>query len=123
MNDFEKEFSRTMSESLDQSLDEFDPSIQDELAAIRHKVLNQSEVPQLDEVPQRHEVPQLNSKNKAKQWQYYAIAASVLVLFTIPLIYLQNEKQSESYQSYLSVDPDMLLDWDMLELIGEEYGA
>ncbi len=123
MNDFEKEFSRTMLESLDQSLDEIDPSIQDELAAIRHKVLNQSEVPPLDEVPQRHEVPQLNSKNKAKQWQYYAIAASVLVLFTIPLIYLQNEKQSESYQSYLSVDPDMLLDWDMLELIGEEYGA
>lgn len=96
----DSELSRRIAETLDRSTAEIDPHTRARLAAIRHDALSRSRT--------RRAVTGL------------ALAASLLAIVATPWMLHRSAQKTESGDAaYLSVDPEMLADMDMLQAIGE----
>lgn len=99
------ELSRRLSQSLERSLDSLDADTQQALQQIRRDAL---------QPPRRHNLrPAM------------MIAASLVALVLVPWLALRqpevapDESVLAAENSYLSEDPDLLADWEMLDAIGE----
>lgn len=102
MSDNDDRLQQHIADTLERSLDNLDADTLQKLHNIRLQAQQQ---------PQRNWRPAL------------ALAASVLVMIAIPWM-MQGQPQTgipvaTLDEAYLSVDPDMLADWEMLEAIGE----
>ena len=104
------EFSRDIVNRLEQSLDQLDPEIQQQLDMARRKA----------------------QQPASRYWQP-ALAAMIGLLLLFPLWQVWQQHWTsvtspvvsvpppvlEMEQSYLTVEPQLLADWEMLEVIGE----
>jgi hypothetical protein len=112
MTDNSDELQRQLRATLDRSADELDPQTLSALQQARQQALASTQA-------RRNYRPAM------------MIAASLVALILAPWLALQQQEDSapdfaqleeQRYpeeQSYLSEDPDMLADWDMLDAIGE----
>ena len=102
MTDDDPGFQKKLADTLERSLEKLDEGTLQQLQTIRQQV---------QQPTRRHWRPAV------------AVAASVLMAVALPwLIQKQPPAKEQGLmfgESYLSVDPDMLADWDMLEAIGE----
>ncbi|RLU01881.1 hypothetical protein [Ketobacter sp.] len=102
MTDEDRRLQQALARSLDRSLDELDEHTLQQLQQIRL---------QAQQPPRRAWRPAL------------AAAASILLLIAIPWSLQQPAAPEQAAalfsDHYLSVDPELLADWDMLEAIGE----
>lgn len=105
MTDQDDQLNQQLAQTLDQSLEQLDEHTLQQLQAIRL----QAQQPQ-----QRNRRPAL------------AVAAGILLMIAVPWLALKHTptpapqlSEQNVMDSYLSVDPDMLADWEMLETIGE----
>lgn len=94
------ELAARVAQTLDDSADAFDADTRAQLAMMRHRALE-------------------NTRRKSIVGAV-ALAASVLALIATPWMLRQSTKnQSVEDLAYLSVEPEMLADMDMLLAIGE----
>lgn len=107
MIDDDSKLQHRLADTLERSLDELDEQTVQQLQSIRLQV----------QQPQQH------------RWRpALAIAASILVMVAIPWMMQKPGTTAVpaplagaplAVESYLTVDPEMLADWEMLEAIGE----
>lgn len=105
----EKSLEQQLAQTLDRSLDEIDSATQQQLHNARLLALKKSE---------KHSTEA--AAIIAKTNRNLAIAASVLLMLSIPVL-LQLSTHSgdkEPDVAYLSVDPELLMTMDMLEILG-----
>lgn len=100
LNTADAELAQRLARALDDSVDTFDADTCDQLAMSRHRALAYKRRPQFATA--------------------VAIAASLLVLAAMPWM-LRDQTQPKMHEDleYLSVEPEMLADMDMLLAIGE----
>jgi hypothetical protein len=102
MNQEPQDLEHRLSNTLDRSLQQLDDNTLQQLSDIRHSVQH---------APKRHYRAGI------------AIAASVALMVLVPWLTLTQPDVPSRHKSvaedYLSVDPQMLVDWEMLEAIGE----
>ncbi|MFT3930054.1 MAG: hypothetical protein QM709_07120 [Spongiibacteraceae bacterium] len=100
LNASDAELAQRIAKTLDSSTDSFDAETRAQLAMIRHRALA--------------------STRKKRIAGAVALAASVLAVIATPWMLRQQaqEKHTEDL-AYLSVEPEMLADMDMLLAIGE----
>lgn len=102
MTDDDPGFQKKLADTLDRSLDDLDEDTLQQLQSIRL---------QAQQPTRRHWRPAV------------AVAASVLMMLALPWLIQKQTPATEPGlmlgENYLSVEPDMLADWDMLEAIGE----
>ena len=104
MNPEQHEFSRRVSATLDRSVEELDADTARQLQAVRQAALQ----------------PRQHNYRPAMM-----IAASLVALILVPWLTLHHPDKPAARpnvaadSAYLSVDPQMLSDWDMLDAIGE----
>jgi cystathionine beta-lyase/cystathionine gamma-synthase len=96
------ELSRRIAETLDRSTAQIDESTRARLAAMRHDALSHS-----------------RSRTR-RAVTGFALAAGLAAIIAAPLLLQRNAQQTQRNDAaYLSVDPEMLADMDMLQAIGE----
>lgn len=94
------ELAQSIAKTLDDSIDAFDADTRAQLAMMRHRALENTR--------RKHIIGTV------------ALAASVLALVATPwMLRQQTQTQSGEDLAYLSVEPEMLADMDMLLAIGE----
>jgi hypothetical protein len=96
------EFTQRLTQTLDRSVADLDAETRLRLAAIRREALSQSKW-----------------KSRAPRWTGLAIAASLLAVISAPWFAHRHTAPAHDEIGYLSVDPQMLEDMDMLQAIGE----
>lgn len=93
------ELAQRIAQTLDASTDTFDADTRAHLAMLRHRAL---------------------ARTRKTRIATFALAASVLALVAVPwMLRQQPHEKIIDEAAYLSVDPEMLADMDMLEAIGE----
>ena len=96
------ELAQRIAQTLDASTTAFDADTRAHLAMLRHRVL---------------------ARTRKQRIATFALAASVLALVAMPwMLHQQPQQKITDEAAYLSVDPEMLADMDMLEAIGEVPG-
>lgn len=97
------EFTQRLTQTLDRSVADLDAETRLRLATIRREALSQSK-----------------GKSRAPRWTGLAIAASLLAVISAPwFAHRHSAAPATDDSGYLSVDPQMLEDMDMLQAIGE----
>ncbi|HAG93264.1 MAG: hypothetical protein CMK83_25440 [Pseudomonadales bacterium] len=101
MNDDDSRLQQQLSNTLDHSLEQLDERTLQQLQQIRQQAQRPSK----------------------RQWRpALAMAASILLMIAVPWIMHKPPASDPSLllgEHYLSVEPDMLADWEMLEAIAE----
>ena len=102
MTDDDPKFQQKLAQTLNRSLEQLDDDTLQQLQSIRQQAQQPS---------RRHWRPAI------------AVAATVLMMIALPWLVQKQSPATEPDvmfgENYLSVEPDMLADWDMLEAIGE----
>lgn len=99
LNKRDAELAQRIAQTLDASTDALDADTREQLVMIRHRALEHT--------------------RKRRVVGAVALAASVLALAAMPWMLRQPHEKVVDDIAYLSVDPEMLADMDMLEAIGE----
>lgn len=106
LNARDAELAQRIAKTLDDSTDTFDSEAREQLAMLRHRVLSQHS--------------ELSRTRRQRFVGAVALAASILALIATPwMLRHQAQEKSAEDMAYLSVEPEMLEDMDMLLAIGE----
>lgn len=94
------ELAARIAQTLDESAQQFDAATHEQLALLRHRALQHT--------------------RRRRYAGALALAASLLVLVATPWMLQQRQQDiGRDDAAYLSVDPEMLADMEMLQAIGE----
>ncbi len=112
------EFYKRIANTLDHSVEQLEQSTSEQLRVARERALSSAQQPSQQHYPQ----PLL------RQWKpAIAMAAMLVLMIGFSWFTLKPASRTAPHpvftESYLSVEPEMLADWEMLDVIGEEPDA